>query len=174
MMRRYHATPAALVMLVSLAALQSVAAAPARSGPFAKMAGSWSGAGHIVMANGMQERLRCRANYDVGGGGSEMRLSIRCASAGYNFDLGGEVESDGRVISGSWSEATRNANGTVSGRVSGDRIEVVARGGAFTASLSLVTRDNQQAVTIAPQGTEVSAVSITLAKGSPSTTGAAR
>jgi len=103
------------------------------------MAGSWSGVGSLTMTNGAQEPLRCRANYHVGGNGSEMQLSLRCASDSYNFNLGGDVQSDGRAVSGSWSEATRNASGTVSGRVSGDRIQVVARGDSFSASLSLVT-----------------------------------
>lgn len=173
MLHPQHAAATALAVLFSLSALQGHAA-PAGAGPFANMAGSWSGTGSLIMANGAEERLRCRASYNVGGGGSAMRLGLRCASPGYNFDLGGEVESDGRAISGSWSETTRNANGTVAGRVNGDRIEVVARGAGFSASLSLVTRGNRQSVTIQPQGTEVSAVSITLAKGEPGTTGAAR
>ena len=116
------------------------------------------------MANGAQERLRCRARYNVGGGGNELRLNLRCASESYNFDLGGEVETDGSAITGSWNEATRNAAGTVSGRVNGDRVQVVARSDTFSASLSLVTQGNRQSVAIRPQGTEVSEVSITLSK----------
>jgi len=170
-MPHHHTVPLAVAVLISLSALQGHAA-PA--GPFAGMAGSWSGGGSITMANGGQEQLRCRANYQVGGGGSQMQLSLRCASDGYNFNLVGDVESDGRAVSGSWSETTRNASGTVSGRVNGDRIQVVARGDSFSAGLSLVTRGNRQSVAIQPQGTEISEVSIALAKGQPTTTGAAR
>ena len=170
-MTHHHTVPLAVAVLISLSALQGHAA-PA--GPFAGMAGSWSGGGSITMANGGQEQLRCRANYQVGGGGSQMQLSLRCASDGYNFNLVGDVESDGRAVSGSWSETTRNASGTVSGRVNGDHIQVVARGGTFSAGLSLVTRGNRQSVAIQPQGTEISEVSITLAKGQATTTGAAR
>jgi len=170
-MTHYRTVPLAVAVLISLSALQGHAA-PA--GPFAGMAGSWSGAGSIKMTNGGQEQLRCRANYQVGSGGSQMQLSLRCASDGYNFNLAGDVESDGRAVSGSWSETTRNVSGTVSGRVSGDRIQVVARGGSFSANLSLVTRGNRQSVAIQPQGTEISEVSVTLAKGQPTTTGAAR
>jgi hypothetical protein len=171
-MHQPRALPVALAV-VSLLALQ-VYAAPAVAGPFTGMAGSWSGVGSLTMANGGQERLRCRADYNVAGGGSAMRLSLRCASPSYSFNLGGDVESNGGAISGSWSEATRNVSGTVSGRVRGDRIEVVARGDTFSAGLSLVTRGNRQSVAIQPQGTEISGVSIALAKGQPSTTGAAR
>jgi hypothetical protein len=170
-MTNHHAVPSAVALLISLSALQGQAA-PA--GPFTEMAGSWAGAGSLKMANGAKEQLRCRANYRVGGNGSEVQLRLRCASESYNFNFAGDVESNGRAVSGSWSETTRNASGTVSGRISGDRIQVVARGDSFSASLSLVTRGNRQSVAIQPQGTEISEVSITLAKGQPTTTGATR
>ena len=170
-MMHHHTIPLAVAALISLSAFQGHAA-PA--GPFAGMAGSWSGAGSLTMANGAQERLRCRADYRVGGSGSQMQLGLRCASDSYNFNLAGDVESNGRAVSGSWSETTRNVSGSISGRVSGDHIQVVARGDAFSASLSLVTRGNRQSVAIQPQGTEISEVSIALAKGQPATTGAAR
>jgi len=170
-MTHHHTVPLAVALLISLSVLQGHAAPV---GPFTGMAGSWSGGGSLTMANGAQERLRCRADYRVGGSGSEMQLGLRCASASYNFNLVGDVQSNGRAVTGSWSETTRNVRGTVSGRVSGGRIEVVARGDAFSASLSLVTQGNRQSVAIQPQGTEISEVSITLAKGQPTTTGAAR
>jgi hypothetical protein len=161
MLRFRRVMPLALVACISWLPSPGVAEG---AGPFAKLAGSWSGGGSLTMANGMQERLRCRAHYNVGGGGSELRLNLRCASESYNFDLGGDVESRGSAITGSWTEATRNASGTVSGRVNGDQMQVAARGDNFSASLSLVTRGNRQSVSIRPQGTEVSAVSIALSK----------
>jgi hypothetical protein len=170
-MPHHQTVPLAVALLIALSGLPGHAA-PA--GPFTVMAGSWSGVGSLTMNNGTQERLRCRANYQVGGNGSVMRLGLRCASDSYNFNLTSDIESDGRAVTGSWSETTRNASGTVSGRVSGNRIQVVARGLSFSASLSLVTRGNQQSVAIQPQGTEISEVGITLAKSKPTTTGAAR
>jgi hypothetical protein len=161
MLHHHQAVPIALAVSISLFASYGYAEG---AGPFARMAGSWSGAGNLTMTNGAQEQLRCRARYNVGGGGNELRLNLRCASDSYNFDLGGDVETDGRAITGSWNEATRNVAGTVSGRVNRDSIQVVARGDSFSASLSLVTQGNRQSVAIRPQGTEVSAVSITLSK----------
>lgn len=170
MMHR-QAAALALAVMISLSALQGHAA-PA--GPFAGMAGSWSGAGSLTMANGTQERLRCRADYRIGDSGSKMGLGLRCASDSYNFSLVGDVATDGRAVFGSWSETTRNVSGTVSGRITGDRIQLVARGDNFSANLSLVTRGDRQSVAIQPQGMEISQVSIMLAKGQPITTGAAR
>jgi hypothetical protein len=138
--------------------------ANAATSPFLAMAGAWSGGGTIRMANGMRERVRCRAAYGVGERGENLRLSLRCASDSYNFDLAGDVAYRAGAISGSWSEAAHNVAGTISGRASGDRIVAAANGSNFAASLSLTTHGNRQLVTIQPQGTEVAEVSITLNK----------
>jgi hypothetical protein len=126
------------------------------------MAGSWSGSGVLNTTDGGQEQLRCRAAYNVGGSGELLRLNLRCASASYNFDLAGDVEYRGGAISGSWSEATRNASGTISGRAAGDHVEAAARGENFSANLALTTRGGRQTVSIRPQGTNVTGVSLAL------------
>jgi hypothetical protein len=126
------------------------------------MAGAWAGGGTMTMSSGMQEPLRCRAQYGVGDGGNDLRLNLRCASESYNFDLAGQVEYQGGAISGSWNEASRNAAGTISGRATGDHIQAAARGNNFSANLSLTTRGGHQTVAIQPQGTDVTGVSITL------------
>ena len=166
-----HTLPLALTVMLSLSALQSQAG-PA--GPFAGMAGSWLGAGSLTMANGTQERLRCRADYRVGVSGSKMGLGLRCASDSYNFSLVGDVASDGRAVYGSWSETTRNVSGTVSGRVSGDRIQMLARGDSFSASLSLVTHGNRQSVTISRRERKSATCRSCSPRVQPVTTGAAR
>jgi len=130
--------------------------------PFRAMAGNWSGGGMLSMANGEQERLRCRASYNVAGAGDELRLNLRCASDSYNFDLSSDVQYRGGAISGEWTEASRNASGTISGRAAGDHIEASARGQNFSADLSLTTRGNRQTVSIQPAGTDIRAVSLAL------------
>lgn len=150
-----------------LVAALSFAGDPAQAAmsPFRAMAGSWTGGGTLSMANGSQERLRCRASYDVDRSGTALRLNLRCASDSYNFDLASEVEYRDGAISGQWTEASRNASGTIQGRASSDRIEVAATGPAFSASLSLTTRGSRQTVTIRPQqGTEITAVSLVLSR----------
>jgi hypothetical protein len=149
------------LLLAALCLPGSVAQA-AVSSPFVAMAGSWSGGGVLNTADGGQERLRCRAAYDVAGSGAALRLNLRCASDSYNFDLAGDVQYRGGTIYGSWSEATQNASGSISGRASGDRIEAAARGQNFSADLSLTTRGGRQIVSIRPLGTNVTAVSLAL------------
>jgi hypothetical protein len=129
--------------------------------PFAAMAGTWTGGGVLQSSDGTQERLRCRAEY-APAGPAELHLNLRCASASYNFDLTSNVQNrDGR-ISGSWTEASRNASGTISGRAAGGRIEALAQGQNFSAGLSLSTRGNRQSVSLRPRGTNITAVSLEL------------
>src|SRR6266567_1168232 len=147
-------------LLLAALCLPGGATHAAVSSPFAAMAGSWSGTGVLSTSDGQQERLRCRANYNVAGSGTELRLNLRCASPSYNFDLASEAQYQGGAISGSWTEASRNASGTLSGRAAGDHIEAAARGDNFSASLSLTTRGSRQNVSIRPQGTNVTSVSL--------------
>jgi hypothetical protein len=141
--------------------LTSLSAQAARS-PFTTLAGLWSGGGTLNTSDGQQEQLRCRAHYSVAPDGTELRLNLRCASASYNFNLAGDVRESGGQIRGSWSESTRNASGSVSGRAVGDHIQVAAVGQNFSANLSLTTRRNRQAVFIRPQGSNVTFVALTL------------
>lgn len=159
-MSRSNIAPAALLLLASLCLPGSAQAAVAS--PFAAMAGSWSGDGVLSTTDGGQERLRCRASYNVAPTGAELRLNLKCASESYNFDLASEVQYRDGAISGSWTEASRNASGTLSGRAAGDRIEAAARGQNFSANLSLTTRGSRQTVSIQPQGTNITAVSLAL------------
>jgi hypothetical protein len=159
-MSRSNIAGAGLLLLASLCLPGS--ATHAAVSPFAAMAGSWSGGGVLNTSDGAQERLRCRAAYDVGAAGSELRLNLRCASDSYNFDLASNVEYRGGAITGSWNEASRNASGTLSGRAAGNHIEASARGESFSANLSLTTRGNRQIVTIHPEGTNITEVSLAL------------
>ena len=159
-MSKSHFTRALLVIALGLSGSAALAASP-----LSPLAGTWSGGGTLSTNDGMQERLRCRASYDVDGAGSEVRLNLRCASQSYNFDLAGQAAYRGGAISGQWSESTRNASGTISGRASGDHIEAAAQGDSFSANLSLTTRGDRQTVSIRPQGANITAVSLSLARG---------
>jgi hypothetical protein len=137
----------------------------AQSAPFSGMAGSWSGGGKIDLQDGTSERIRCRATYSVGGGGSTLRQQLLCASDSYRFEVSSNVESQGGSLSGSWSEATRNVTGQVSGRVAAGRVQARVDAGPFTADLTLHTSGNQQSVSIVPQGADIRIVAVTLRKG---------
>jgi hypothetical protein len=139
----------------------------AQSGPFAGLSGAWSGSGTIGMSSGARERIRCRASYAVGGGGSSLRQSLRCASDSYRFDLGSDVRYAGGGISGNWSEATRGVGGGLSGTARGSEIRARAEGPGFAANLALSTRGDRQSVTIRASGGDITEVSITLSRVGP-------
>jgi len=121
------------------------------AGPFGSLAESWSGSGTINLSDGKREPIRCRASYDVLDEQNKLQLNINCASDSYKFDLRGSATYSGGAITGNWSESTRNAAGTMSGKVEGAGFQVVAKGPIFTANLSLTTRGDKQSVTIRSQ-----------------------
>jgi hypothetical protein len=153
---------AAILLFVSPTYAQRGAAAAA--GPFAGLSGAWSGSGTVTLSNGSNERIRCRANYVVGREGNDLQQELRCASDSYRFELKGNVTHDGGQISGTWSEATRNTGGNVSGRATSGQVQAVVLGPGFAASLAVATRGDKQSVTIRSEGAEVSQVSITLSR----------
>ncbi|HTT49049.1 MAG TPA: hypothetical protein VMG39_13740 [Pseudolabrys sp.] len=137
------------VFIVALLVVCSGAVFAQRAGgPFARLAGHWTGSGTIDLANGTHEPLRCRASYDLLSELHSLELNIRCASDSYNFDLYGRAVLSGHAVSGSWSESTHAASGTISGTAEGDRIQVRAEAPGFTANLSLITRGDRQSVSI--------------------------
>ena len=118
----------------------------AQSGPFAPMAGTWSGSGTVTLDDGSTERIRCRAKYAPIG--PTMELSLTCASDAYKFNLGANVRAEGSAITGSWSEASRNISGSLQGRGGGGNFEVVASTAGFNASIAMKTSGNKQTVTM--------------------------
>jgi len=159
----------ALLFLVGYAGAQgraTVGSAPSEN-PFAQLAGGWSGAGTIDLANGRHEPIKCRASYDVLETQNKLQLNIHCASDSYNFDLRASATYSADAITGTWSESTRNAAGTLSGKVEGAGFRVVAKGQTFGADLNLITQGDKQSVTIKSQDekADVRGATITLQRG---------
>ena len=134
------------LVAVAVAFLATAGSAEAVESPFANMSGVWSGGGNITLASGVKEQIRCRANYDVSG--SNLALTIRCASASYKFELQSNVAHSGGAISGSASGNRINA-----------RVE-----GVLSAMLSMSTNAGKQSITIDAPGMEMSRVAISLNK----------
>ncbi|MEA2941011.1 MAG: hypothetical protein QOD09_1540 [Bradyrhizobium sp.] len=131
-----------------LAALAFASSSYAQSGPFAGMAGVWSGGGTVTLDDGSSERIRCRATYSVGNGGNGLNQSLTCASDSYRFNLSSNVIASGGSLSGTWSESSRGVNGSLEGRGSNGNFQVVASAPGFSANISLTTRGNRQTVVI--------------------------
>src|SRR5262249_30217401 len=136
----------------------------AQTGPFASMAGAWSGSGKILIKDGGSESIRCRATYTVGNAGAGMNQVLRCASDSYRFDLTTNVVASGSTVSGSGSEPSRNVNGTLGGKITGGDIAALVEANGFAASLSMRTNGNRQIIAIRSQNTDLRGVDITLTR----------
>ena len=136
-----------------------------RGGLFAGLSGSWSGSGTVELQGGGTERIRCRATYTVAGDGANLQNSLRCASDSFRFDLSGNLIAQGGTVSGTWTETTRGAGGSVSGRASGGQFDLRVDSPGFAANLAVTTKGDRQSISIRSQGTELSGATITLARG---------
>jgi len=137
-------------------------ASHAQSGPFAGMAGVWSGAGTVTLDDGSTERIRCRATYAVGSGGNGLNQSLTCASD-YRFNLSSNVVAGAGSLSGTWSESSRGVNGSLEGRGGNGNFQVTASSPGFTAHLSIRTAGNKQSVVIRSES-QFRGASITLTR----------
>ena len=135
---------AAAVLFVTAVATSSES--KAQAGPFAPLAGTWSGVGTVTLDDGSTERIRCRAKYAPVG--PTMEMSLTCASDAYKFNLGANVKAEGGAIVGNWSETSRNISGALEGKGSGGNYELVASTAGFNASISLRTSGSKQNVTM--------------------------
>jgi hypothetical protein len=132
-------------------------------GPFAGLAGPWSGGGVIALSDGSHERIRCRAHYSVGGGGRSLSQKLHCASESTRLDISSNVLDQGGALSGSWSEATHGASGAISGRVAGSTIRAQASGANFAAGIGINLRGDSQSVTITPSASsDIRSVSVSM------------
>jgi hypothetical protein len=132
------------------------------SGPFEPLGGTWSGAGTVKMTEGGSERIKCKAIYQLSDKAT-VTLRLTCASDTYKISLSGTMRERDGAISGSWSEATRDVEGILSGRSSGNQI-VLTTSGIIAATLTLTTAGNRQTALLQPQGAKIRSVSIALTR----------
>ena len=149
--------------VVIAALVLSTSAGHSQSRPFAGFDGAWSGNGTVLLSDGSNERLRCRAVYQVDGTGLVLKQTLRCASDSYKFDLSSDVTSHGDHITGNWSETNRNISGSLLGTAGNGRIDVTVESAGFSATLTLRTTGNRQTVQISSKG-DIRGVSITMVK----------
>jgi hypothetical protein len=141
-----------LIALASAALLTGAVSLPAfPAGPFEALAGSWSGAGTVRPQGGSAERIRCNATYRPQGA-NEVSAHLRCASDSYNFDLSGQISTDGNSLHGQWTENSRGVGGTVEGTIHGDRMQVHIDSAGFAADMGITTRGKQQSVSMDSHG----------------------
>jgi hypothetical protein len=140
--------------------------AAAGSGPFADLAGSWSGGGRLYTAAG-SEPIRCRAQYGIGDRGETAQQDLVCASPSYRLNVKSSVAGRGGRVRGTWDAPSFGVQGSISGVVHDGRIQATISGQSFTASLDLATHGNTQRVTITSESTggNIREVGVVLRRG---------
>ena len=165
---RAVANRAFVAVLVLGATATAPVAAQAAPGPFANLAGSWTGSGTIKLAGGTSERIRCKATYVVEDTGNRLGQKMTCASDSYKLEVTTDVayKQDAGVITGTWLETTYSTRGFVSGRATASEIKARVKGKNFFAEIGVMTDGDQQSVTIRPRAMDVEEVSVKLQRRS--------
>jgi hypothetical protein len=132
---------------------------------FAGLEGAWSGEGSAKFSDGSTTPLRCRATYAVSGGGDHLDPSLDCASPRQSFAFRIALDQTNGAILGEWRELTRQVQGGVSGAGGPGKLELAARGQAFSAQASVVTRGARQSLAITTAGGGFSSATIVLRRG---------
>jgi hypothetical protein len=133
---------------------------------FAAWAGPWSGDGTLTAADGSRSHIRCLVAYAVQNGGYAVGLDLRCASDAYRFEIASNMVQSGQSLSGDWFESTRRVGGRITGRATGNQLDIRAEGDTFTALVTVTTENNRQTFLLESPGSQLSEVSITLSRGS--------
>lgn len=132
-------------------------------GPFAQLAGTWSGKGKVTFEGGKSEVLACTAYYVTRDAGAGLGLAIRCATTSYKTEIRSNLRYANGKLSGQWEERNFNAAGDASGEVTPERISLRFTG-AINGSMTILQTGSKQLVSIATSGGGLSAVSIGLSR----------
>jgi hypothetical protein len=108
--------------------------------------------------------MRCRSEYSELNGGAAVNLAIVCASESFKFDIRSHVEASGESATGYWTEVSRNASGSLTGRITENQFEGQISSPTFGAAISLTSNGRTQAVSIRPSGGDVADVRIELGR----------
>jgi hypothetical protein len=141
----------------------ALAATAAVAGPIEDLDGYWSGGGTVVFSEGA-ERVKCAVRYKVGQGGTQIRQTLRCASADYSINATAEFSVRGAQVDGTWEEKTYSATGQISGRYTGSSLVLTIKGANFSAAMTIGLSSCKQSITIHPRGLDVRRISMSLAK----------
>ena len=137
-----------LVALVSLPAEAATKKAPPKGtgNPFDLLKGYWSGGGTVAPGKGAPEKVSCKVTYNVAG--SAVSQNMRCAGTDYKFNTSSKLNYSGGKISGSWSETTYDASGSVSGTAAGNTVHAIISGDKFSGRMSINVSGSSHSINI--------------------------
>ncbi len=130
---------------------------------FKQLDGSWRGSGTVRLQGG-NERISCRGYYNQKSGGAVLSIAIRCAAPSYRIEMRSNVTNSGGRLSGHWEERTFNAEGALSGSVSGSSINLTISG-VITGSLSISLSGSSHQVNLSASGPTFKGLSLSMSRG---------
>lgn len=128
---------------------------------FAALKGAWSGGGSASFEGGQKEKLRCSAHYS--GGGDNLSLNLKCASASAQINLTGSLEANGNKVSGNWSENSFGMGGDAHGSTSGGSVRLRISGDV-TGTLTLNVSGGSHSVAFATSTASLRGVNVSLSR----------
>ena len=152
-------------LIMALATFTLVPGAVSNARPanaFDSLLGSWTGSGELVLQGGQWESVKCNAYYT--GGGSKLRVAVRCASSSYRVEVRSKLTSAGDRIYGTWEERTYNAVGGVKGRIREGQLTFSIVGSGLSGSMMVSLGSSQQSVKLSTKGIRLKSVSMTLSR----------
>jgi hypothetical protein len=155
---------AALVALTGSLTGPSAALADDASPLFKQLAGSWQGAGDLVLEDGTREQFSCRGYYVLKSEGDGLSIASLCSSPTRKFELRSLVTESANGVSGKWEERTFHASGQVSGSVKGTTISL-AFSGPIEGTISISLTGQTHSVNVTAAGAGIKGVSISLKRG---------
>ncbi len=147
---------------LAIAAAVGFNAHATEAAPLDKLIGAWKGKGTAVFEGNHREKVDCRAYYT--GGGRQLNVAVRCASASYKIEIRSKLENTDGRLTGTWEERTFNATGQTSGTINAERMSLAVEGGGLQASMIVNYGGGNQQVRIRTKGVKLQSVSIQLAR----------
>lgn len=150
-----------LAAATGLLAIFAVPMARAES-PFAELAGTWTGSGTARFEDGKTESLRCKGYY-TNSNAQNLGLSIRCANASAKVELRANLAYANGAITGNWEERTYNQSGTVTGKASAEKMNLIISGG-IDGSMSVSISGRTHNVVVATGGPSLKGINISMSR----------
>lgn len=165
-MQRVRKAMAAAALVVLAAYITTPRAAPVEpTSPLDKLAGRWVGEGFLGIKDGNSENVKCRVTYIPDGSSSQLKQTVRCASAGGSIEVQSTIVHSAGAISGSWSELTRNMRGDLSGKVTPRGFQVMVTGTDLSANMNVVINGPRQIIEIQFNNSSLIGLTLVLTKG---------
>ena len=151
--------------LIALLALTGASSAARAEGPFASLAGRWTGQGRLGFAEGKTENITCHATYFISDDGDKLAQNIRCASAGAKVEIKSALAHSAGKLSGTWSELIYNKAGELTGDITSRGFRIDVKGDDLNATMELIVHDSKQLVEVHFNNSTLIGLSLLLEKG---------